>query len=64
MAGIVIHRLVDDEYEQIGRVEDGELTEGGEEYPSVSRQIEDLESDEEILERFDGPYLVASLDEE
>lgn len=60
---IVFHRLREDQYEPVARLEDGEVTEGQENIEGIAPTLALLESEEEVLERFNGPYLVAARED-
>lgn len=57
------YRLTDEEYEPIGRVADGEVTEGEDELRRLHPHIESVDEDE-LLDRFDGPYVLAAREGE
>lgn len=60
---VIFHRLADDEYEPIGKVADGEIVEGEEEIGGLHPNLGAVDEDE-LLERFDGPYLLAARAED
>ncbi len=55
---VQISQLVDDEYEVIGSVEDGEIVEGEDELRPLLAGT-DLSDEAEIVRAVDGPYVVA-----
>ncbi|WP_436347044.1 hypothetical protein [Natronorubrum sp. FCH18a] len=58
---VTFYRLTDDEYDHIGRVADGVILEGEEALAGVTRTVEGAD-EEELIEQFNGPYLVAAID--
>jgi hypothetical protein len=61
---ITFYRLREEGYESVARIKDGEVVEGQENIEHLSPTLAQLESEDEVLERFNGPYLVAARDGE
>ena len=60
---VTFYRLTDEEYETIGRVADGEVTEGEEELAGLHPNIGAVD-EAELLDQFDGPYVLATREDE
>jgi hypothetical protein len=58
---VTFYRLTNDEYEPIGRVEGGEVTEGAEDLAALHPDIAAVD-EAELVDQFDGPYLLATRD--
>lgn len=61
---VTFYRLGDDGYDPIGRVEDGEIVDGEEELAGLYDPEQESTDEGELIEQFDGPYVVAAIDEE
>ena len=60
---VTFYRLTGDKYEAIGRVEDGVIVEGEEALPAITARAVEGADEEAVTERFNGPYLIAAIDE-
>lgn len=60
---VTFYRLTDEEYEPIGRVADGEVTDGEEELAGLHPNIGAVD-EAELLDQFDGPYVLATREDE
>jgi len=56
---VIIKKLVDDGYEKVGEIRDGEVVDGGEDIERLVATVDGELTESNLLSRFDGPYLVA-----
>jgi len=61
---VIVKELVDDGYEKVGEVVDGEVIDGGEEIERLVATVDGELTESNLLSRFDGPYLVAESTED
>lgn len=61
---VTFYKFKDGEYESVGRMADGKIVEGEEELEGLYDPEDEGTDEEELVQRFDGPYFVASIDEE
>lgn len=60
---VTFYRLTDEEYEPIGRVADGEITDGEDELEDLHPDLGAVD-EAELVSQFDGPYVLATLEDE
>lgn len=63
---VVVQELTDDdEFREVGRVDDGEIVDGAEELEAIDdREVWETSDPAELQARFDGPYVIAGVVDE